>query len=163
MVYRPRAMGGLGLPNLWLYYLAARLLQLAQWHTPPHGIPWLRFERISIAPYYLPGLLWAKAICPKDISTLNAVVGQSLHLWSLYKHKLFLITLGYPLLSGTLHFLQLSQQFYPLDLERPCYPEFTSEKKGWFAFSNPYIPSLGLNSICIYKSLFWYPPFWGCC
>lgn len=35
MVYRPRAMGGLGMPNLWLHYLSARLVQLAQWHAPP--------------------------------------------------------------------------------------------------------------------------------
>lgn len=100
MIYRLRAMGGLGLPNLWLYYLSARLLQLAQWHngTPPptlhthtKGIPWLRFKRTSIAPYFLPGLLWATSIHPKDISTLNAVVGKSLHLWSLYKKKLSLL------------------------------------------------------------------------
>lgn len=91
MIYRPLAMGGLWLPNLWLYYLSARLLQLAQWHTSLLGIPWLRFERTSIAPYFLSGLLWATSIRHRDISSLNAVVGQSLYLWSLYKKKFFLL------------------------------------------------------------------------
>lgn len=87
LVYRPQAKGGLGLPNLWLYYLSASLVQLAQWHAPQARIPWICFEGFSKALYYLPGPLWMSTARPKDLALLNELVSQSLHLWSLYKAK----------------------------------------------------------------------------
>lgn len=61
LLYRPKSLGGLGLPDLWRYYLAARLTQTAQWYAPALGIPWLMFEltlcfRIISLVYYGPNL-----------------------------------------------------------------------------------------------------------
>lgn len=41
--YKQQNRGGLGLPDLWLYYLAARWSQLAQWPVPKPKIPRVRF------------------------------------------------------------------------------------------------------------------------
>lgn len=47
LLYRPQSLGGLGLPDLWRYYLAARFIQTAQWHAPILDIPWLAFVHIQ--------------------------------------------------------------------------------------------------------------------
>lgn len=93
------SQGGLGLPNIWLYYLSARLAQTAQWHAPPDSIPWLQFEISSVCPYYVPGLLWQTVLKPREIGVLNNIVGQTIHLWSLYHHKCNLRSWRPPLTS----------------------------------------------------------------
>lgn len=92
LMYRAQSRGDLGCPGLWKYFLASRLIQLAQWHTSPTSVPWLQFERISVVPFYLPGLLWSRSISPKDIAPFNDIVSQSLYLWSLYKEKFRLLS-----------------------------------------------------------------------
>lgn len=91
LLCRPTTLGGLGLPHLLLYYASARLVQVAQWHSPPARVPWLQFERSSVVPYYLPGLLWLDRVRSKDLTPLNGVAGQSLQLWSLYKTSYVLV------------------------------------------------------------------------
>lgn len=90
----------------------------------PTYIPWLHFERISIDPYFLPGILWAGAVYLKDLSPLNLVVGQSLHLSPLYKQK-FTLLLPRPRLAnfvGDPTFL--SKRFCHVDLKRHYYLGF---------------------------------------
>lgn len=77
LAYRIQAMGGLGLLNLWNYYLAASFIQLAQWHAPSAQIPWLQFKSNSIKPHYLPSRIWSWSIWARDIAHLNSVVYQS--------------------------------------------------------------------------------------
>lgn len=101
LIYRARVRGGLGCPDLLKYFLPSRLIQLAQWHTSPASIPWLQFEQISVAPYYLPVLLWLRSISPKGITPLNNIVGQSLYLRSLCSRK-FKLKSDTPLLSSFL-------------------------------------------------------------
>lgn len=45
VLHNPQKNGGLGLPDFWLYYLAARWSQIAQWHIPNPKVPWVRFEK----------------------------------------------------------------------------------------------------------------------
>lgn len=87
LTQRPLSQGCLGLPNIWLYYLAVRLAQAAQWHDSPAMIPWLRFELISSRPFYIPGLLWQSGVKSSEVGTLNSIVGQTIHLWNLYHQK----------------------------------------------------------------------------
>lgn len=63
--------GGLGLPNVWLHYLSARLAQTAQWHAARDRIPWLQLEITSVHPFYIPGLLWQVSPNPREIGALN--------------------------------------------------------------------------------------------
>lgn len=99
LMYRAQRRGGLGCPDLWKYFLASRLIQMAQWHIVPAPVPWLQFEQISVTPYYLPGILWSRSVSPRDITPLNNIVGQSLYLWSLYRKK-FKLHSDVPLLSS---------------------------------------------------------------
>lgn len=92
MMYRAQSRGGLGCPDLWKYFLASCLLQLAQWQASSSSIPWLQFERISVVAFYLPGLLWSGSVSPEDVAPLNGIVGQSLYLWSLYRVKFKLLS-----------------------------------------------------------------------
>lgn len=85
LMHRPQSEGGLGLPNIWLYYLAARLTQLSQWFTPTHETPWKKFEITSIKPLYLQGILWSNITSYSKLSKLNIIVAQFLQLW--IKHK----------------------------------------------------------------------------
>lgn len=57
--------GGLGLPDFWLYYLAARWSQTAQWHIQNPRIPWVKFEKESINPYSIASLLWGNKVSYK--------------------------------------------------------------------------------------------------
>lgn len=89
LMCRAQSRGGLGCTDLWKYFLASHLIQLAQWHTSPTSILLVQFERISVVPFYIPGLLWSRSISPKDIAPL---VRQSLYLWSYYKEKFRLLS-----------------------------------------------------------------------
>lgn len=88
--------GGLGLPDLWRYFLEARLAQTAQWHAQSNSIPWLRIERASVRPWCLQELLWKASVRIKAFSPLNSIVAQTLHLWSLYNQKFKLSSLNPP-------------------------------------------------------------------
>lgn len=101
-LFRSQATGGLGVPHLWQYYLAARLTPLAQLHATSNNILWL-FEFSSILPFFFPGLLWSKVLCSAQFKPINLMVAQSLLLWyplSIILSKLPLASyIGDPLFS----------------------------------------------------------------
>lgn len=92
VLYRAIKLGGLGVPQIWLYYVASRFLQLAQWNITESHVLWLRFEQASISLYYLPGLLWSSKPPVSAMWNRNIVAAHSLKLWDLYRHKLALIS-----------------------------------------------------------------------
>lgn len=110
LMHRAQSRGVLGCPDLWKYYLALRLHQLAQWHTPLSSVQWLQFKSISVVPFYLPGLLWSSFVSPKDVAQLNGIVGQSLYLWFLYKVKFKLLS-NPPCLASFLGDIQFPPAF----------------------------------------------------
>lgn len=110
LMHRAQSRGVLGCPDLWKYYLALRLIQLAQWHTPLSSVQWLQFKSISVVPFYLPGLLWSSFVSPKDVAQLNGIVGQSLYLWFLYKVKFKLLS-NPPCLASFLGDIQFPPAF----------------------------------------------------
>lgn len=57
--------------------------------------------RISVAPYYLPDLLWSRSLHLRYVTPLNWVVGQSSHIWSQYEEKYNLLP-RYPRLASYL-------------------------------------------------------------
>lgn len=89
-------MGGVGLPDFWLYYLASRFTQIAQWHIPDSKIPWVNFERESILPYQLTGLMWTRNVPNNVIASRNTLVSQSLSLWRSFGNKFGLISRAPP-------------------------------------------------------------------
>lgn len=90
VLYRSQSTGGLGLPNLWLYFLAAHFSQIIQWNIPNSKVPWVKFESNSICSYCLPYTLWSPSNC--KLFPLNSIVTQSLILWNHYKSKFSLIS-----------------------------------------------------------------------
>lgn len=81
LMHRPQNKCGLGLPNIWHYFLAARLTQSAQWFAPTLYISWITFESTSISPLYLQGILQSNLKSHHDILKLNTIVAHSLQLW----------------------------------------------------------------------------------
>uniref|UniRef100_A0A8C5P7M4 Reverse transcriptase domain-containing protein n=1 Tax=Leptobrachium leishanense TaxID=445787 RepID=A0A8C5P7M4_9ANUR len=49
-LYRPRELGGLGLPNLQWYFQAAQLSQVVALHSPPNTHRWVDFESACMFP-----------------------------------------------------------------------------------------------------------------
>lgn len=80
-MHRPQINGGLGLPNLWHYFLAARLSQLSHWFAPNSNIPWKIFESFSISPLNLQGILWSNQYNYHKLNKSNVIVAQFLQLW----------------------------------------------------------------------------------
>ena len=79
--FKSQPSGGLGLPNLWKYFLAARLSQITQWFSPNRNVPWISFESSSIYPLYLQGILWSKYVLYKDLIKRNIIVAHAFKLW----------------------------------------------------------------------------------
>lgn len=92
VLHNPQKNGGLGLPDFWLYYLAARWSQIAQWHILNPKIPWVRIEKDYILPYSISGILWGNKIPNHTLDTLNQLVSQSYQLWKLHNKKYNLIS-----------------------------------------------------------------------
>lgn len=72
-LYCSNRLVGLGVPQMWLYYLASRFTQLAQWSIKNSRVPWVRFEQDFIAPFYLLGLLWSSKSQASALGSLNQV------------------------------------------------------------------------------------------
>ena len=79
--HRTQTNGGLGLPNIWKYFLAARLSQLSQWFSPSKNIPWKKFETSSITPLHLQGILWSRYVLYRDLIKRNIIVAHLYQLW----------------------------------------------------------------------------------
>lgn len=92
LMYRTQHSGGLGRPNLWLYYLAARLIQLAQWFSPATNISWLIFETSSILPLNLKGVLWANLKSNHALIKHNTIISHLIQLWNRFKDNFKLIS-----------------------------------------------------------------------
>lgn len=96
ITHRPLHQEGLGLPNIWHYYVVARLAQTAQWHISNAQLPWLQFEMSPIRPFYLPGPLWHTKVWPRETGSLNSITSQAFHLRSLYHHNFKLCSPSHP-------------------------------------------------------------------
>lgn len=84
-LYHSPKRGGLGVPQVWLYYLVSR-------NITDSKVLWVRFKRDSITPLYLPGLLWSSKTHALDLGSCNLIVSSSLKLCSLYGDKFSLIS-----------------------------------------------------------------------
>lgn len=86
-LFKSPKQGGLGLPDIWLYYLAARWSQIAQWRIQNPKIPWVIFEKDAIQPYSISGLLWGNKIPNHTLEKRNLSVAHSYQLWKLHYKK----------------------------------------------------------------------------
>lgn len=100
----------MGLPNLWLYFLAARLIQLAQWFSPATNISWLIFETSSILPLNLKGVLWANLKSNHALIKHNTIISHFIQLWNRIKDNFKLLS-ETPPLASFLGDLRLPQAF----------------------------------------------------
>lgn len=92
VLYRSSKRGRLGVPQIWLYYLASRYMQQAQWNIRNSKVPCVKFEHDSITPLYLPGLMWSSNPSYPELPVKNRVVAIGLKLWNQYKTKYNLIS-----------------------------------------------------------------------
>lgn len=88
VLYLPYNKGGLNLPNLKLYYLAAQLGQIHLWFLPS-SCSWVKIEMFDSLPYNLKYLPYFDIGVAKKI-TQNPVILNSISIWKM-AHKL----LGY--------------------------------------------------------------------
>uniref|UniRef100_A0A8C5MEC2 Reverse transcriptase domain-containing protein n=1 Tax=Leptobrachium leishanense TaxID=445787 RepID=A0A8C5MEC2_9ANUR len=66
-LYRPRELGGLGLPNLQWYFQAAQLSQVVALHSPPNTHRWVDFESACMFPEEPRYWMWLpKRLRPKE-------------------------------------------------------------------------------------------------
>lgn len=99
LMHRSQHNGGLGLPNLWFYFLAARLVQLAQWFSPDTNISWLNFESTSILPLNLKGILWSNMKSHHTLNKRNTIIAHFIQLWNRIKDNFKLSSETPPLAS----------------------------------------------------------------
>lgn len=99
LMHRPQDRGGLGLPNLWLYFLATRLVQMAQWSSPDTNISWLTFKSTSIHPLNIRGILWSNTKLYHILNKKNTLIAQLILLWNRIKDNFKLYSATPPLAS----------------------------------------------------------------
>lgn len=75
--------GGMGVPDLHLYYVAANLTNILRMHTDSHAINWLSLEVQKDQPSPCQSLIWAKNMRSQIAGCLdNAYLRTTLRLWS---------------------------------------------------------------------------------
>uniref|UniRef100_A0A8C5QNH5 Reverse transcriptase domain-containing protein n=1 Tax=Leptobrachium leishanense TaxID=445787 RepID=A0A8C5QNH5_9ANUR len=80
-LYRPRELGGLGLPNIQCYFQAAQLSQVVTLHSPPNTHRWVDFESACMFPESPKYWMWLpKNVRPK-VPTLCPPLSHSIALW----------------------------------------------------------------------------------
>uniref|UniRef100_A0A8C5QZ99 Reverse transcriptase domain-containing protein n=1 Tax=Leptobrachium leishanense TaxID=445787 RepID=A0A8C5QZ99_9ANUR len=79
ILYRPKTRGGLGLPNLYMYYCAAQLAQVVAWHAPEQDRRWVALETALLSPDRPHMALWLpktsrplpRIICPAIANSMR--------------------------------------------------------------------------------------------
>ena len=87
--------GGLGVPNLWWYYQAARLAQLSDVYIKKDRPEWVNIEEQASPAYSLESLLWC--IPKRRPSILSPALSQALVLWDSLRNNPSIISKGQPL------------------------------------------------------------------
>ncbi len=85
ILQRPRAKGGMALPNFMYYYWAANIRALLYWINNDTSPPvWLILEGASVGPTSLAALLCSRLPFAQPISSLisNPVVIHSIKIWN---------------------------------------------------------------------------------
>lgn len=82
---RNRHKGGLGIPKLQCYYIAAQLSQLAAWNGGDIAQAWASIEQEIIN---VKNVLWSKSLIMRNQT--NPIISHSLKLWWRFgtKHKM---------------------------------------------------------------------------
>lgn len=90
ILYSPKTRGGLGLPDLFRYYQAARLAQLSTVYFRYEKPDWINIERQAVPAYTLDFLLW----CPikSRPPVMSPTLSHSFKLWDDMKHLPTLIS-----------------------------------------------------------------------
>lgn len=85
MKRKHKSVGGLGIPILKDYYIAAILDQLRGWFARPVTKPWCQLEQSWLFPYSPRSLLIAHNMSKSNISVDHPTIQASLHAWSYSK------------------------------------------------------------------------------
>uniref|UniRef100_A0A8C5PK30 Reverse transcriptase domain-containing protein n=1 Tax=Leptobrachium leishanense TaxID=445787 RepID=A0A8C5PK30_9ANUR len=97
LLYRPKTRGGLGLPNLYLYYCAAQLAQVVAWHSSPTNRRWVALESAFMSPDRPDLYVWLPKISRPILRTMCPSVLTSLRVFELVRTKFALVGDSSPL------------------------------------------------------------------
>uniref|UniRef100_A0A8C5MQM8 Reverse transcriptase domain-containing protein n=1 Tax=Leptobrachium leishanense TaxID=445787 RepID=A0A8C5MQM8_9ANUR len=96
-LYRPKQLGGLGLPSLFSYYYAAQLAQLVAWHGGVHAGRWVELERAIMAPNLPHHWIWLAREHRPLLSTNCPAIMNTIRIWDKLAARCDLATLPSPL------------------------------------------------------------------
>uniref|UniRef100_A0A8C5LVA2 Reverse transcriptase domain-containing protein n=1 Tax=Leptobrachium leishanense TaxID=445787 RepID=A0A8C5LVA2_9ANUR len=96
-LYRPRTLGGLGLPSLFTYYYATQLAQIVAWHSEAGTRRWVDLENAFMMPHGLSRWMWLPRVHRPQSRTLCPTIVNFLRLWDKLAGKCDLATLPSPL------------------------------------------------------------------
>uniref|UniRef100_A0A8C5QFF9 Reverse transcriptase domain-containing protein n=1 Tax=Leptobrachium leishanense TaxID=445787 RepID=A0A8C5QFF9_9ANUR len=97
ILYRPKTRGGLGLPNLYLYYCAAQLTQVVAWHSPASARRWVALEFTFMFPDRPDLYIWLPRTSRPILRTACPSILTSLRLFELARKKFALVGAPSPL------------------------------------------------------------------
>ncbi|OCT94570.1 hypothetical protein XELAEV_18012245mg [Xenopus laevis] len=86
---KPKSIGGIGVPHIFRYYMAARLSEIVAMHRTP-TMPWLDVENAGLAPLALKQIIWIPEKNRKIPDQLPPTTLHSLQIWDKYREKLHL-------------------------------------------------------------------------
>lgn len=94
-LYSLRNKGGLGLPNFFWYYQAARLAQLSIVYSKSARPDWVEMERQAVPSFTIDFLLWCSPQTRPPI--LSPSLSQSLRIWDTLRKSPSLVSQSKPL------------------------------------------------------------------
>uniref|UniRef100_A0A8C5MEQ8 Reverse transcriptase domain-containing protein n=1 Tax=Leptobrachium leishanense TaxID=445787 RepID=A0A8C5MEQ8_9ANUR len=97
ILYRPKTRGGLGLPNLYLYYCAAQLTQVVAWHSSASTRRWVALENAFMFPDRPDLYIWLPRASRPILRTTCPSILTSLRLFDLARTKFELMGAPSPL------------------------------------------------------------------
>uniref|UniRef100_A0A8C5MRY5 Reverse transcriptase domain-containing protein n=1 Tax=Leptobrachium leishanense TaxID=445787 RepID=A0A8C5MRY5_9ANUR len=97
ILYRPKTRGGLGLPNLYMYYCAAQLAQVVAWHAPAADRRWVTLETALTSPDRPHMALWLPRPSRPLPRTVCPAIANSLRIFDLACSKFSLATTPSPM------------------------------------------------------------------
>uniref|UniRef100_A0A8C5MBV1 Reverse transcriptase domain-containing protein n=1 Tax=Leptobrachium leishanense TaxID=445787 RepID=A0A8C5MBV1_9ANUR len=97
LLYRPKTRGGLGLPNLYVYYCAAQLAQVVAWHSSAATRRWVTLESAFMSPDRPDLYIWLPKVSRPILRTMCPSVLTSLRIFELVRTKFALVGDSSPL------------------------------------------------------------------